>query len=59
MAISLYGDVSMCMYSFNGVCFDPDKKKKGFVAQRCDKCPKQNLVEEPNAELEYIHPVFR
>jgi len=59
MIISLYGDVSMCMYSFNGVCFDPDKKKKGFVAIKCERCPKQNFTEMPDAEKEYIHPVFR
>ena len=55
----MYGDISMCMYSFNGVCFDPDKKKKGFVAIKCERCPKQNFTEMPDAEKEYIHPVFR
>lgn len=55
----MYGDDKMCIYSFNGICFDPDKKKEGIVAQKCEHCPKQNFVEEPNAELEYIHPVFR
>jgi hypothetical protein len=49
----------MCQYLFNGVCFDPDKHKKGYVANKCDHCPKQNMIEEPDAEIEYIHPVFR
>jgi len=43
----------------NGICFDPKKHQKGFVAQKCDHCPKQNMTEMPNAEIEYIHPVFR
>lgn len=53
------GDDKMCEYLMNGICFDPDKHKKGFVAMKCDKCPKQNMTELPNSEKEYIHPVFR
>jgi hypothetical protein len=49
----------MCEYLMNGICFDPKKHQKGFVAQKCDHCPKQNMTEMPNAEIEYIHPVFR
>jgi len=49
----------MCEYCINGICFDPDKKKKGFVAQECNNCPKQNFRETPDPKEEYIHPVFR
>jgi hypothetical protein len=48
----------MCEYSFKGICFDPDKRKKGFVAMECEHCPKQNFCETPDSEEEYIHPVF-
>jgi len=48
-----------CEYYYNGICFDPERKEKGIVAQKCDHCPKQNFRETPDPEEEYIHPVFR
>jgi hypothetical protein len=49
----------MCEYNLNGICFDPSKKSKGFVAIKCDNCPKQNFTETPDDKKEYISPVFR
>jgi hypothetical protein len=49
----------MCEHNLNGICFDPARKAKGLVAIKCDMCPKQNFVEAPDPEKEYIHPLFR
>jgi hypothetical protein len=48
----------MCEYNLNGICFDPSKKEKGIVARPCEKCIKQNFIETPDKEKEYINPVF-
>ena len=48
-----------CEYFFNGICFDPEKNEDGVVAHECENCPKQNFQETPDADIEYIHPVFR
>ena len=48
----------MCMHKLNGICLDPEKTEKGFLGTKCEGCHKEGLEEEPNPEIEYIHPVF-
>ena len=49
----------MCVYKLNGICLDPDKQEKGIIGIRCHGCYKTDFCDEPDPEVEYIHPVFR
>ena len=59
ISFSLPGDMNMCMYELNGICLDPEKNEKGIIGIRCYGCHKKDFCEEPDPEIEYIHPVFR